>query len=100
MTWLDRLVSGWGSDGEVRPKPDVLGDPEHIREVLAVLDELRPMFKADGGDVELVSIEDGWIDVRLRGACKHCHASDETLYNALEPRLKERLAWVRGVRTV
>ena len=38
-------------------------------EVQSVLDEIRPMLQADGGDVELVEVtEDGTVRVRLQGA--------------------------------
>jgi Fe-S cluster biogenesis protein NfuA len=88
------------SDTGARDAKDatVAGDPERIREVESVLAELRPMFRADAGDVELAAIEGDWVVVRLRGACESCHASDMTLHAALEPRLKSRLPWVSGVR--
>ena len=37
--------------------------------VQAVLDQIRPSLQADGGDIELVGIEDGIVKVRLSGAC-------------------------------
>lgn len=91
-------MSGWKSDDEHRAAPAATGDPDRVREVQSVLDELRPMFQADAGDVELVSVVDGFVEVRLAGACKTCHASDLTLFAALEPRLRERCSWVRGLR--
>jgi len=33
------------------------------------LEKIRPMLQADGGDVELVDVEDGVVKVRLQGAC-------------------------------
>ena len=98
MSWLERLLSGWAPEGPREAAP-VRGDPTRAREAQAVLDELRPMLQADAGDLDLVAVEDGWVEVRLRGACKSGHASDTTLHGALEPRLKARLAWVRGVRS-
>jgi Fe-S cluster biogenesis protein NfuA len=56
------------------------------------------MFRADGGDVDLVGVDGGVVVVRLQGACAACAASTQTLHQALEPRLRERLAWVEGVR--
>jgi Fe-S cluster biogenesis protein NfuA len=38
--------------------------------------------------------------VRLRGACGHCHARDMTLHGALEPRLRQRLPWITGLRAL
>lgn len=96
MSWLDRLVSGWSFDDERRRAPR--GDPQRVREALLVLDELRPMFLADGGDVDLLGVDEGWVEIHLSGSCQGCQASDVTVHGALEPRLKERYPWVVGVR--
>lgn len=96
MNWLDRLLSAVRGDEEA---PVPVGDALRIAQVEAILAEARPMFVADGGDILLVSVsDDGWIDVRLQGACTHCAASQDTLFGALEPRLQARLAWMRGLR--
>lgn len=97
MSWLDRLLAGFGPGAEA---PAPRGDPERVLAVTKVIDELAPMFRADGGEVRLVAVEDGWVVVSLRGACEHCSASDMSLFGALEPKLKERLDWVQGVREV
>jgi Fe-S cluster biogenesis protein NfuA len=102
--WWKRLFGGREADAQScgdRSSPAnaaVAGDPLRVQEVEAVLAELRPMFRADAGDIELAAIEGGWVVVRLRGACVSCHASDMTLHAALEPRLKARFPWVTGVR--
>lgn len=98
MSWLERLMSGWSSPEDSRPRIVARGDPARVSEVEAVLEELRPMFRADAGDIDLVSVVDGIVEVRLAGACKTCHASDLTLFSALEPRLRARCAWVRELR--
>ena len=67
-------------------------------EVLAVLDLIRPSLIADGGDVELVDIdEDGTVSVELTGACKGCPLSALTLANGIERILKERVPGVTAV---
>lgn len=39
--------------------------------VQEVLDKVRPYLQRDGGDVELVDVDDnGLVKVRLKGACK------------------------------
>ncbi|MDF2937305.1 MAG: nitrogen-fixing NifU domain protein, partial [Paenibacillaceae bacterium] len=48
-------------------------------EVLEVLDKLRPFLQRDGGDVELVDVEDGIVKLRLMGACGSCPSSTITL---------------------
>lgn len=94
MSWLDRLLSGWKDSDDAPPR----GDPSQVLAVGAILEEMRPMFAADGGEARLVAVEDGWVVVELRGACDGCASSDLSLNGALEPRLRERLPWVRGVR--
>lgn len=54
-------------------------------EVEAVLDEIRPALRFDGGDVELVDIkEDGTVLVRMVGACSGCGMSVLTLKAGIE----------------
>lgn len=74
------------------------GDPVRVEAVLAVIDEIRPAVKADGGDIELVAVRGGQVEVLLKGACASCAASTLTLRGALEPRLRERLPWFQGLR--
>jgi hypothetical protein len=38
--------------------------------VVAALEEVRPYLQADGGDVEIVGVEDGYVSLRLEGACR------------------------------
>ncbi len=68
--------------------------------VEAVLREIRPMLRADGGDVELVGVDDGVVKVKLTGACGGCPMSQMTLKMGIEKRLKERLPEVKGVVSV
>ncbi|QDU67539.1 NifU family protein [Engelhardtia mirabilis] len=69
------------------------GDPARVAQAEAVLAELRPRFRADGGDVTLLGVDGGRVRVELRGACRSCAASVLTLKGALEPRLREQLDW-------
>jgi Fe-S cluster biogenesis protein NfuA len=62
-----------------------------------VLNEIRPMLQRDGGDVELVSVEDGVVKVRLQGACAGCPMSQMTLRNGIEKVLKEKVPEVKAV---
>lgn len=70
------------------------------KKVEAVLDLLRPFLRSDGGDVELVGIEDGVVKVHLMGACESCSLAEETLHNILERVLKEKVPGVKGVEVV
>ncbi|KPK44655.1 MAG: nitrogen fixation protein NifU [Planctomycetes bacterium SM23_25] len=68
--------------------------------VEAVINEIRPMLQADGGDIELVDVEGGVVKVRLRGACAGCPGAQMTLKMAVERRLKERVPEVERVEPV
>ena len=72
-----------------------------LEKVKAVIDEIRPHLKADGGDVELVEMtEEGIVKLRLLGACGHCPMSIMTLKMGIEKRLKEKVPEVKGVVAV
>lgn len=67
-------------------------------EVAAVLNLIRPSLQADGGDVQLISVNDeGVVTVELQGACKGCPMSQMTLSQGVERILKERVPGVTAV---
>jgi len=68
--------------------------------VQKVLEEIRPALQADGGDVELVDVVDGVVQVRLTGACGGCPMSQITLAQGIERALKERIPDVVRVEAV
>lgn len=63
-------------------------DRERI--VRAVLDEVRPNLKRDGGDCELIEIDGNKVMVKLTGACVFCKLASATL-EGIQARLIERL---------
>ncbi len=69
-------------------------------EVEAVLETIRPSLMADGGNVELVDIEDGVVKVRLVGACSSCSSSTMTLKMGIERALKKAIPMVRCIEAV
>jgi Fe-S cluster biogenesis protein NfuA len=68
--------------------------------VEAVIEEIRPLLQADGGDIELVGVEEGVVKVRLRGACAGCPGAAMTLKMAVERRLKAKIPEVDRVESV
>ncbi len=68
--------------------------------VTSALDEVRPALQMDGGDVELVSVEDGVVRVRLLGACGGCPMATMTLVGFVEERLRARVPEIRQVVSV
>ncbi|GAB6933702.1 NifU family protein [Calditerricola satsumensis] len=70
-------------------------------QVQEVLDKLRPFLQRDGGDVELVDVdENGIVKLRLMGACGGCPASTITLKAGIERALLEEVPGVKGVEQV
>lgn len=66
-----------------------------------VLNRIRPYLQADGGNVELVDVEDsGVVKVRLTGACGGCPMSQMTLKMGIERILKESLPEVKSVEAI
>jgi len=70
---------------------------EKIEEALATI---RPALQADGGDVELINVDGGRVEVRLKGACAGCPMSTLTLQMGIEQMLKERIPEVKEVVAV
>ena len=68
--------------------------------VEAALEKIRPALQADGGDVELVNVEGGRVEVRLKGACANCPMSTLTLQMGIEQVLKEEIPEVAEVVAV
>lgn len=68
--------------------------------VQAALDKVRPALRADGGDVELVDVQDGVVKVRLTGACGGCPMSQMTLKVGIERHLKKEVPEVKEVVAV
>ena len=65
------------------------------------LEDIRPTLQADGGDIELVDIEEnGVVKVRLKGACGSCPSALMTLKHGVEARLKESVPEVTSVEAV
>jgi Fe-S cluster biogenesis protein NfuA len=65
-----------------------------------VLDKVRPVLVRDGGNVELVEVEDGIVKVKLVGACAGCPMSTMTLKNGIERILKQEIPDVKEVVAV
>lgn len=68
--------------------------------VQEVLNKLRPFLLRDGGDCELVDVEDGIVKLRLLGACGTCPSSTITLKAGIERALLEEVPGVVEVEQV
>ena len=66
--------------------------------VEAVLGRVRPFMQADGGDIELVSVEGNSADVKLTGMCAGCPSAHMTLYLGVETALREEIPEFENLR--
>lgn len=62
------------------------------RTVQAALDEVRPYVASHGGDLEVLSVADGVVGLRMHGNCDGCTAAGDTIANRIEAALREH--WI------
>jgi len=69
------------------------------KEIEKILKQIRPQLQMDGGDVQLLDVDEkkGIIKVKLIGACAHCPMSQMTLKMGIEAEIKKQ---VKGVKEV
>jgi Fe-S cluster biogenesis protein NfuA len=65
-----------------------------------VLAQIRPALQADGGDVELVDVNEGVVRLKLKGACSGCPMATMTLQLGIERILKQQIPEVKEVVAV
>lgn len=73
---------------------------ETEKKVKKVIDKIRPYMMRDGGDVELIRIENGIVYVRMLGACVGCSSANVTLSDGIEALLLEEVPGIIGVENV
>lgn len=70
---------------------------EMEEKIMEALNEIRPALQADGGDIQYLGIEDGYVKVRLTGACSGCPSSTITLQMGVERAIRQRVPEIKGV---
>lgn len=70
---------------------------EKVEKIIA---EIRPALQADGGNIELIDVENGVVKVKLVGACGSCPMSQLTLKRGVEARLKAKVPEIKEVIAV
>ncbi|NEV94698.1 NifU family protein [Psychroflexus sp. YR1-1] len=71
------------------------------RSIETALDEIRPFLKSDGGDIELISIEDdSLVKVQLMGTCVDCTVNQMTLKSGVEMTIKKHAPQIKEVINV
>ncbi len=70
------------------------------KRIEAALEEIRPFLKSDGGDIELVSVENDTVKVQLLGACVGCSVNQMTLKQGVELTVKKYAPEIKHVVSV
>lgn len=70
------------------------------KQIITVLEKIRPFLNRDGGDVEFVKYENGEVFVRMIGACAGCELIDSTLQDGIATLLQEEVPGVVKVTNV
>ncbi len=69
-------------------------------QVESLITKVRPYLQRDGGDIEIINVEDGIVYVKMVGACEGCVALDVTLKQGIETMLLENVPGVIAVVNV
>ena len=76
-------------------------DEQLKQKIQIALDEIRPFLQSDGGDISLLSVEDGkTVKVQLQGACVSCTVNQMTLKSGVEMTIKKHAPQIENVINV
>jgi NifU-like protein len=89
---LREAVQEAGKEEAAPERPKRLTNIQKIKMIEEVLErEIRPALRKDGGDIELLDVDGDFVIVSLRGACVSCAASQTTLKDYVEKKLREQV---------
>ncbi|TWP23398.1 NifU family protein [Apibacter muscae] len=71
-----------------------------IDKVNKALEEVRPFLVADGGDVELIDIQDNVVTIKFTGACSDCSINQSTLKLGIESTIKKHVPEILEVISI
>ena len=75
-------------------------DDQLYQRVETALDKIRPYLEADGGNVRIVSIEDGILQIELLGACGTCPMSTMTMKAGVEEAIIKAVPEIQAVEAI
>lgn len=62
-----------------------------------VLERIRPFLISDGGNLQYIKFENGFVHLKLLGACSNCPHADVTISDGIEAMLVDEIPEVRGI---
>lgn len=69
-----------------------------VSQIQDVLEKIRPFINRDGGDLEFVKFEDGYVYIKMLGACDGCDLINMTISEGIEAILKDEVDGILGVK--
>jgi len=74
----------------------------NTKKVQKIIDEIRPALQLDGGDLELVAVDEkkGVVKVKLQGRCAHCPMAQITFQQLVEAELKKAIPEIKKVEKI
>ena len=82
----------YDNSADKAPEKKKMTNIQKIKMIEDVLErEIRPALRKDGGDIELIDVDGDFVMVSLRGACVSCAASQTTLKDYVEKKLREQV---------
>lgn len=67
------------------------------KQVIEVIEKIRPYIMRDGGDIEFISLVDDVVTIRMLGACVGCFAIEDTLKLGVEAMVMEEVPGIKAV---
>jgi NifU-like protein len=87
---IEKIRGKKAGKDETAAKPKKLTNLQKIQLIQRTISEqIRPLLKADGGDIDLIDVEGSKVIVAFRGMCSKCPTAEFTLKDVVEARLKE-----------
>ena len=80
---------------------DYIDDPELYKKIESAIQDLRPFFEADDGDIQLVGVDKNYVAmVELLGACKTCSINNLTVKAGIEDAVKKIAPEIKSVEAI
>ena len=74
----------------IEEKPKNLTNIKKIQLISQTINEqIRPVLRADGGDIELIDVENNKVIVAFRGMCAQCRMAEVTMKDVVQAKLRE-----------
>ena len=68
--------------------------------IIEIIDKIKPYLNMDGGDIEYIKYEDGYVYIRLCGTCVDCLMQDNTINDGLLTMFQEEIPEIKGIINV